>query len=165
MLSSWFYPKRTADLGRDRNARTVQFSCFLLVFAVGAVAVLNVIAREPLRQTPLLLVAVVGLVAATVINRAGKWEWAARIAILAVLFTAILLVFEARDGFRSTAMLVFPMMLLLSVMLLDRASYVITGVSSWWRWQCWGSPKNMVLPELYRGCVVPQPTIPYSLQT
>jgi PAS domain S-box-containing protein len=89
---------------------------------------LNGIARESPRQTPLLLFAAAGLVAATVINRAGRWEWAARIAILAVLFTAILLVFEARDGFRSTAMLVFPMMLLLSVMLLDRASYVITAV-------------------------------------
>jgi hypothetical protein len=30
-----------------------------------------------------------------------------RIAILAPLFTAILLVFESRDGFRSYAMLVF----------------------------------------------------------
>ena len=124
---SWFYPKPTGDLGRDRNAGTVQFACFLLTFAVSAVAVLNGIAREPWEETPLLLFAVAGLVAATIINRAGMWEWAARITILAVLFTAILLVFEARDGFRSTAMLVFPMMLLLSVMLLDRASYMITA--------------------------------------
>ena len=39
-----------------------------------------------------------------------------------MLLTAMLLVFEARDGFRSIAMLVFPGMLLISVMLLDRAS-------------------------------------------
>ncbi len=62
-----------------------------------------------------------------VMNRAGNWEWAARTAFLAVLLTAMLLVFEARDGFRSLAMLVFPGMLLLSVMLLDRASYMITA--------------------------------------
>jgi len=43
---------------------------------------------------------------------------------LAVLLTAMLLVFEARDGFRSFAMLLFPGMLLISVMLLDRASYM-----------------------------------------
>ena len=43
--SSWFYPKSTGDPGRDRNARTLQFSCFLLAFAVGAVAILNVIGQ------------------------------------------------------------------------------------------------------------------------
>ena len=125
--SFWFYPRPTGDPGRDRNARTVQFSCCLLASAISAVAVLNSFDRNPSRQTPLLLFAVAGLIAVTVINRARKWEWAARIAILAVLFTAILLVFAARDGFRSTAMLVFPLMLLLSVMLLDRASYVTTA--------------------------------------
>ena len=51
----------------------------------------------------------------------------ARTAFLAVLLTAIMLVFEARDGFRSFAMLVFPGMLLISVLLLDRASYMITA--------------------------------------
>ena len=60
-------------------------------------------------------------------NRAGRSDWAARTAFLAVLLTAILLVFEARDGFRSHAMLVFPGLLLISVMLLDRASYVMTA--------------------------------------
>jgi PAS domain S-box-containing protein len=125
--SSWFYPKPTGDPGRDRNAGTVQFACFLLASAVSAVAVLNSFDRGPSRQSPLLLFAVAGLVAATVINRAGRWEWAARIAILAILFTAILLVFAAHDGFRSTSMLIFPLMLLLSVMLLDRASYMVTA--------------------------------------
>jgi PAS domain S-box-containing protein len=90
------------------------------------VATLNVIAREP-TETPFLAFAVAGLVAAMAINRAGKWEWAACLALSAVLLTAMLLVFEARDGFRSTAMLVFPGMLLLSVMLLDRVAYTITA--------------------------------------
>jgi hypothetical protein len=55
------------------------------------------------------------LVAAMLTNRAGNWEWAARTAFMAVLLTAMLLVFEARDGFRSLSMLVFPGMLLISV--------------------------------------------------
>jgi hypothetical protein len=46
-LSSWFYPKPTDDPGRDRNARTLQFACFLFAFAVGTVAIVNVIAHEP----------------------------------------------------------------------------------------------------------------------
>jgi PAS domain S-box-containing protein len=76
---------------------------------------------------PILDMAVVALVAAAVVNRAGESAWAARTAFLAVLLTAILLVFEARDGFRSHAMLVFPGLLLVSVMLLDRASYLTTA--------------------------------------
>ena len=124
---SWFYPKPTGDPGRDRNARTVQFACFLLAFAIGAVTILNVMNGEPSAETPILFFAAAGLVAAMVTNRAGSWEWAARTAFLAVLLTAMLLVFEARDGFRSFAMLVFPGMLLLAVMLLDRASYMTTA--------------------------------------
>jgi PAS domain S-box-containing protein len=124
--SSWFYPKPTGDPGRDRNARTVQFACLLLASAVSTVTILNVIARE-LGETPLLVFAVAGLVAAMIMNRVGRWEWAARTAFLAVLLTAMLMVFEARDGFRSLAMLLFPGMLLLSVLLLGRASYMITS--------------------------------------
>jgi PAS domain S-box-containing protein len=123
---SWFYPPPTGDTGRDRNARSVQLACFLLGSAVSTVAILDVISREP-GETPLLVFAVLGLVAGMIMNRAGMWEWAARTAFLALLLTAMLLVFEARDGFRSLAMLMFPGMLLVSVMLLDRASYMIAA--------------------------------------
>jgi PAS domain-containing protein len=125
--SSWLYPKPTGDLGRDRNARTVQFACFLLAFAVGVIAVLNVISGEPGDETSVLVFAVASLVFAAFMNRAGSWEWAGRTAFLAVLLTAVLLVLEARDGFRSLAMLIFPGLLLISVMLLNRASYVTTA--------------------------------------
>ena len=124
--ASWFYPQSTGDPGRDRNARTLQFSCFLLAFSIGAVALLNVIGQGP-KETPLLVFAAAGLVAAAVMNRAGMADWAARTAFLAVLLTAILLVFQARDGFRSHAMLVFPGLLLISLMLLDRTSYLTTA--------------------------------------
>jgi PAS domain S-box-containing protein len=123
---SWLYPKPTGDPGRDRNARTVQFACLLLTSAVSIVALSSVIVRDP-GSTPLLTLAAAGLVAGLVMNRAGRWEWAARTAFLALLLTAVLLVFHARDGFRSLAMLIFPSMLLISVMLLDRASYMITA--------------------------------------
>jgi PAS domain S-box-containing protein len=87
---------------------------------------LNVIAHEP-SETPVLVFAVAGLVFAGVMNRSGRWVGAALTAFLAVLSTAILLVLEARDGFRSHAMLVFPGLLLISVMLLDRAFYLMTA--------------------------------------
>jgi hypothetical protein len=123
---SWFYPKPTGDPGCDRNAWTLQFACFLLASAVGAGAVLNTIEREP-REAPLLVFAAAGLVAAAVVNREGRSAWAARTVILALLLTATLLVFEARDGFRSHAMIVFPGLLRISVMLLDRGSYLVTA--------------------------------------
>ena len=123
---SWFYPKPTGDPGRDRNARTLQFSCFLLAFAVGAVLIVSAIDRE-WQQTPLLVSAITGFVAAVVMNRAGRSDWAGRTAFLVVLLSAILLVFQAHDGFRSHSMLVFPGLLLISVMMLDRASYVMTA--------------------------------------
>ena len=124
--SSWFYPNSTGDLGRDRNARTLQFSCFLLAFAVGAVLIVGAIGRE-WQETPLLVFAIAGFVAAAVMNRAGRSDWAGRTAFLVVLLGAILLVFQAHDGFRSHSMLVFPGLLLISVMMLDRASYVMTA--------------------------------------
>jgi PAS domain S-box-containing protein len=123
--SSW-YPKSTGDPGRDRNARSLQFSCFLLASAVGLIAILDAFGQGP-QETGLLVFAAVGLLAAAPINRAGRSDWAGRTAFLAVLLTAVLLVVEARDGFRSHAMLVFPGLLLISVMLLDRASYVTTA--------------------------------------
>ena len=124
--SSWFYPKPTGDPGRDRNARTLQFSCFLLALAVGAVLIVSAIGRE-WQETPLLVFAIAGFVAAAVMNRAGRSDWAGPTAFLVVLLSAILLVFRAHDGFRSHSMLVFPGLLLISVMMLDRASYVMTA--------------------------------------
>jgi len=123
--STRLFPKPTGNPGRDRNARTLQFSCFLLAFAVGLAAVLDFGDKGP--QELLLVAATVGLAAAAVINRAGRSDWAARTACLAVLLATTLLVFEAQDGFRSHAMLMFPALLLISLLLLDRASYVITA--------------------------------------
>ena len=125
-LQSWFYPEPTGDVGRDRNARTLQFTCFLLAFAVGAVLIVSAIDRE-WQETPLLVFAIASFIAAAVMNRAGRSDWAGRTAFVAVLLGAILLVFQAHDGFRSHSMLVFPGLLLISVMMLDRASYVMTA--------------------------------------
>src|SRR5436305_1516184 len=97
---SWFYPKPTGDPGRDRNARTLQFSCFLLALAVCAVMIVSAIDRE-WQEMPLLVFGVTGFVAAAVMNRAGRSDWGGRTAFLIVLLGAILLVFHARDGFRS----------------------------------------------------------------
>ena len=124
--SSWFYPEPTGDPGRDRNSRTLQFSCFLLALAVSAVLLVSAIGRE-WQETPLLVSAITGLFAAMVMNRVGRSDWAGRTAFLVVLLSAILLVFQAHDGFRSHSMLVFPGLLLLSVMMLNRASYVMTA--------------------------------------
>lgn len=126
--SLWLYPKRTGDVGRDRNARTLQFACLLFALTIGMIVTLDTITGET-AVLPLPGMAVVGLLVAAAINLTGKSTWAAQAAVLSIMLTAILLVLEARDGFRSHAMLVFPGLLLLSVMLLDRASYLaIAGI-------------------------------------
>ncbi len=124
--SSWFYPASTGDPGRDRNARTLQFSCFLLAFAVGAVLIVSALGRE-WQEMPLLVFAMAGFIAAAVMNRAGRSDWAGRTAFLIVLLSAVVLVFQAHDGFRSHSMLFFPGLLLISIMMLDRAFYVTTA--------------------------------------
>ena len=125
-LSSWLYPTPTDDPGRDRNVQTLQFTCLLFTFVIAVIVILNTISREPV-EVPVMCISVVGLVAAMIMNRAGVWKGAARTAILAILLTAVLLVVQAHDGFRSHAMIVFPGLLLISVMLLDRASYLVTA--------------------------------------
>ena len=123
----WFYPEPTGDVGRDRNARTLQFSCLLFASALAAVALLNTIEGEQI-PWPILL-SVAGLVASAALNRVGRSAWAGRTSISVLMVGAGLLVFEAHDGFRSQAMLMFPALLLLTVMLLDRTSYIaIAGV-------------------------------------
>jgi PAS domain S-box-containing protein len=123
MTLSWLYPKPTGDPGRDRNIRTIQFTCLLFSVALGITAALDLIAQE-WELLPLLVMAVVGFGAAAVMNRTGRSAWAARTVLLAFLLMATLLVFQARDGFRSLAMFLFPALLLISVMLLDRNSYL-----------------------------------------
>ena len=126
MRSSWFYPQPTGDPGVDRNARTLQFTCVLLALAVGVVLIVSSIDQE-WQEVPLLLFAIGGFVFTAIMNRAGRSDWAGRTAFLVVLLAAIVLVFRAHDGFRSHSMLLFPGLLLISLMMLNRASYVTTA--------------------------------------
>src|SRR5215467_8950018 len=124
----WVYPKPTGDTGRDRNAYTLQLACLLCTLTFGFFEILDLIAGE-IADLPQLSISVVGLIAAAVLNRAGRSLWAARLAVLSMMLTAIWLVVDAKDGFRSLSMLTFPGLLLLSVMLLDRASYLtVAGI-------------------------------------
>src|SRR5215475_13430100 len=104
--SSWLYPTPTGDLGRDRIARTIQFACLLLSVVIGTLTISNLISHP---DTNVVFLGAAGaLLLTAVMNRLGHGKWAAHIAFLVMLLTATLLVFEARDGFRSLAMLVFP---------------------------------------------------------
>jgi PAS domain S-box-containing protein len=127
-LSFWLYPKPTGDIGRDRNAYTLQLACLLFTLTFGFFEILDLIAGE-IADLPQLSISVVGLIAAAVLNRFGRSLWAARLAVLSMMLTAIWLVVDAQDGFRSLSMLTFPGLLLLSVMLLDRVSYLtVAGI-------------------------------------
>lgn len=126
LFSFRFYPQPTGDPGHDRHARTLQFACLLLAILIGIVAALDFVTLD-LNALPVLGIAMVGLVAALIMNRGGAWKSAGWTAFLAMLLAAVLLVLRAHDGFRSLAMLLFPALLLISVMLLDRIFYIATA--------------------------------------
>src|SRR5262249_28310943 len=105
--SSLFYPKPTGDPGYDRSARTVQFTCSVFACAVSVVVILKVVVWQS-REVLFLTFVVAVLAVAMAMNRAGRWAWAARTAFFALLCMVVLMVFEAHDGLRSNAMLLFP---------------------------------------------------------
>jgi PAS domain S-box-containing protein len=125
-LSFWLFPTPTGDVGQDRNARTLQVACYVFAVGFALVAFLNSISGEQV-NLPLHLSAVLGLVASAILNKTGNWKWAVRLAVFFALLNVITLVLEARDGFRSHAMVAFPGLLLLSVLLFDRASYFVVS--------------------------------------
>jgi hypothetical protein len=155
------YPKQTGDVGRDRNARTLQFACFLFAVGIGVVAAVDAISRERV-PIPTVSVALVGLIAAALINRAGRPAWAGRIVILALLLCAV---FRVRDGFRSHAMLMFPGVLLLSVMSLDRVSYLTTAGTVLRAVAALGIAEKHGLFGNIPRCALPQTTNPSFLPT
>lgn len=128
LFSLPFYPKPTGDVGQDRQAQTLQFAFLLLLILIGTVAAWDIVDWDP-APLPILGVTMTALIAAVIINRLGRWKWAGWTAFLALLLTTTLLVVQARDGFRSLAMLLFPALLLISVMLLDRVFYIATALT------------------------------------
>ena len=77
------------------------------------------------RDLPILSLTEVPVIAAIVTSYMGQWKWATRIVTFAILVALAMLVIDARDGFRSIAMLGFPGLLVISVLLLDRVSYLV----------------------------------------
>ena len=123
------YPRPIGDPGRDRNARSLQHACFLGIAALATVGLLTLLSQDH-GQLPATALSLLLLAGAAALNRAGKWQWAARMAVATVLLTAILLVVHAQDGFRSHATLLFPGLLLISMVLLDRSSYIMTALAA-----------------------------------
>src|SRR3954451_25315354 len=91
-----FYPNPTGDIGRDRNAYTLQLACLPFTLTIGFFEILDLIAGEP-AALPQLSISVLGLIAASVLNRAGRSLWAARLVVLSIMLTAFWLVVDARD--------------------------------------------------------------------
>ena len=123
-LWPWFYPKWTGDTGTDRSARVLQTNCLVALIIIGFVMMLTIVFGDA-EELPVLAFAAMGLLSTLVVNKRGNYRWAARLASIVVLVTASLLVMSAKDGFRSIAMLIFPALLVLSVLLLDWGDYAV----------------------------------------
>lgn len=119
------YPRPQGEKGRDRHARKLHLALLVSLAGFGLGIVLDLVLGSTKTEVPTLVFASLGLLAALQFNRRGYWEWSARIGSLTILITAVLLVAQAKDGFRSIAMLIFPGVFVLSMLLLDSYYYAI----------------------------------------
>jgi len=119
------YPRPQGERGRDRHARKLHLALLVSLAAFGLGIILDLALGSTTKEVPTLVFASLGLLAALQFNRRGHWAWSARIASLTILVTAVLLVAQARDGFRSIAMLIFPGVFVLSMLLLDGYYYAL----------------------------------------
>lgn len=118
-----FIPQRTSDPATDRHARSLFFACTGLFILLAITIGLSLLYGDR-RDLPILSLTEVPVFAAMATSYMGQWKWATRIVTFATLVALTMLVIGARDGFRSIAMLGFPGLLVISVLLLDRGSYV-----------------------------------------
>lgn len=118
------YPTLTGDRAADRSARTIQNVC-LMAIVVLALSTLPVFSSAWQRLESFFFLAL--LLCAMVLNRAGRWVWAARVSVSSLLLTAVVAMIQAQDGFRSHAVILFPGLLVLAIVLLDRTSYFVVG--------------------------------------
>jgi two-component system cell cycle sensor histidine kinase/response regulator CckA len=128
MSAAWWYPKPTGDPGRDRHAVSIHIGCIVL-----SIAFALLIARAVWRNGQLLLpdiFAELAVLGALVLNYVGKWRWATWLGTYGVMFAVALIVTEARDGFRSIAMLAFPGLLLIGVMSLRTRDYMALALAT-----------------------------------
>jgi PAS domain S-box-containing protein len=124
MSGTWWRPRSTGDPGGAHHALTIHYGCVALALAF-AVVIVRVAAWERGYQlVPLVLGELTALIA-LLLNYFGHWAWALRLATFGALTASALITSGSRDGFRSLAMLCFPALLVIAVMLLRAADYVV----------------------------------------
>src|SRR5271157_1027766 len=124
MSGAWWRPRLTGDPGGDHHAVTIHHGCIIVSLAFAAAIVHSAGWRAGHRLAPLVTGEVAAL-AALVLNYFGQWAWAARLAVFGALIADAFLAAQSRDGFRSIAMLGFPGILVIAVMLLRAADYLV----------------------------------------
>ncbi len=129
MSAAWRYARFTGDPGGDRHAVSIHFGCVVLAMAFAVVIVRSALWERGSELVPMAAGELLVL-AAVVLNYAGKWIWAIRLCALAVLFAVTCEVIGARDGFRTIAMLSFPGLLLIAIMLLRAVDYVVLALAT-----------------------------------
>jgi PAS domain S-box-containing protein len=129
MTSAWRNPKLTGDLGVDRHATSIHFGCLAISIAFA----LAIVRSVGWRHSDLLVPMAIGefmTLTALVLNRSGKGTWAVRFAAGGILVADAMMVCVAHDGFRSIAMLSFPGLLVLAVMLLRADDYLLLALAT-----------------------------------
>jgi len=129
MHATWRGPRLTDDPVGHRHAVSIHFGCITLLVAFTSVIVRSAGWEHGAQIVPM-AIAELMVVVALFLNYGGKWIWAARLSAFAVLFGVTIEVIGARDGFRSIAMLAFPGLLVIAVMVLRAVDYLVLAFAT-----------------------------------
>ncbi len=129
MSAARLYPKLTGDSGRDRRASGIHSGCIALSIAFAFLIIRSVGWRHGDSVLPM-AVGELAALGALRLNYVGNWIAAVRLVYFGMLFVSTFLVSTAHDGFRSIAMLLFPGVLLIGVMVPKGVDYLFLAFAT-----------------------------------
>ncbi len=103
---------------------SIHYGCIAVSVAF-AIAIVRVAGWESGSRLPPVVAGEVVALAALALSYLGQWAWAIRLAALGALAVDAIMAAEAQDGFRSIALLGFPGLLVVAVLVMRAADYLV----------------------------------------
>jgi PAS domain S-box-containing protein len=122
-LWNWLAPRACPAERKAALTRTFKISAWVTVFAAVPPGIAIALLGDH-RRASIIAFQEFCILAAILLNRLDKLEWAARVAALGILTSATLMVAGSPDGFRDVGLLIFPGALIAAALLADFRFYV-----------------------------------------